>query len=107
MAKRITLEQKREKAVIDLINKMFEISGHSVTYDDIKDRKDNWFWDWEMTVSQADEWKEWGIQYLRKELRMNINSAKREMEWVNLQWGLKYSDWENYGTKFIKDGESH
>lgn len=91
--KRLTTQQKREKAVIDLINKMFEIAGHKVTYDDIKDRKDNWFTDWEMTMAQADEWKEWGKQYLRKELRMNIKQAEKEMIWINLQWGLKYSDY--------------
>ena len=43
MAKRLSREQKQEKAVIDLINQMFIMAGHEVTYDDIKDRKDNWF----------------------------------------------------------------
>ena len=91
--KRLTREQKKEKAVIDLINKMFEIAGHNVTYEDIKDRKDNWFWDWEMTTAQADEWKEWGKQYLMKNLRIRARAAEVEMMWINLQWGLKYSDW--------------
>ncbi len=91
--KRLTREQKKEKAVIDLINKMFEIAGHNVTYEDIKDRKDNWFWDWEMTTAQADEWKEWGKQYLIKNFRMRSRAAEVEMMWINLQWGLKYSDW--------------
>ncbi len=36
MAKRLTREQKKEQAVIDLVNKMFEIAGHQVTYDDVK-----------------------------------------------------------------------
>ena len=91
--KRLTREQKKEKAVIDLINKMFEIAGHNVTYEDIKNRKDNWFWDWEMTMAQADEWKEWGKQYLMKNLRIRARAAEVEMMWINLQWGLKYSDW--------------
>jgi hypothetical protein len=39
--KRLTREQKRDKAVIDLINQMFIIAGHDVTYDDIKGRKDD------------------------------------------------------------------
>jgi hypothetical protein len=91
--KRLTREQKKEKAVIDLINKMFEIAGHNVTYKDIKDRKDNWFWDWEMTTAQADEWKEWGKQYLIKNFHMRARAAEVEMMWINLQWGLKYSDW--------------
>jgi len=69
--KRLSREQKREQAVIDLINQMFIIAGHEVTYDDVKDRKDDWYAQWTMT------------KYL----------AEREMAWVNLQWGLKYSDY--------------
>ena len=34
MNKRLSREQKREKAVKDLINQMFIITGHEVTYDD-------------------------------------------------------------------------
>lgn len=94
MAKRLTREQKREQAVIDLINQMFIIAGHQVTYDDIKDRKDNWFTEWTMTVEQSNEWKAWGVKYLREKFKMNKALAEREMLWINLQWGLKYSDYE-------------
>lgn len=90
---RVTREQKQQKAVIDIINQMFIIAGHEVTYDDIKDRKDDWFTDWTMTVAQSEEWREWGIAYLRKNLRMNKTLAEKEMTWFNLQWGLKYSDY--------------
>ena len=92
MAKRLSREEKREKALIDIINQMFVIAGHDVTFDDIKDRKDDWFTDWTMTTAQAEEWKKWGINYLRKELKMNKGLAEKEMMWVNVQWGLKYSD---------------
>ncbi len=94
MAKRLTREQKREQAVIDLINQMFIIAGHDVTYDDIKGRQDNWFTEWTMTTAQSDEWKAWGVKYLREKLKVNKGLAEREMAWVNLQWGLKYSDFE-------------
>ena len=92
--KRLTRDQKREQAVIDLLNQMFVIAGHSVTYEDIKDRKDHWWADWTMTMDQADEWKVWGTDYLRKNLKLAKVSAEKEMQWVNLQWGLKYSDWD-------------
>ena len=91
--KRLTKDQKRHQAVVDLINQMFVIAGHQVTYDDIKDRKDNWWTEWTMTVAQTDEWMEWGIKYLRENLKLNKTLAKKEMAWVNLMWGLKYSDW--------------
>ena len=92
--KRLTKEQKREQALIDLLNQMFIIAGHNVTYEDIKGRKDNWWTEWTMTMAQADEWKAWGVDYLRKNLKLNKVLAEKEMQWVNLQWGLKYSDWK-------------
>ena len=97
--KRLSREQKREQAVIDLINQMFIIAGHQVTYDDIKDRKDDWYTQWSMTIEQADEWKTWGENYLRKLFKMNKHMAEREMAMINLMWGLTYSNWEEHYGK--------
>jgi hypothetical protein len=91
--KRLTREQKREKAVVDLINQMFVIAGHDVTYDDIVG-VDKWFQKYSMTVEQNKEFKEWGKQYLMRELKMRAAYAEQEMRWFNVQWGLKYSDWD-------------
>jgi hypothetical protein len=91
-APRLTKQQKREQAVIDLLNQMFVIAGHSVTYDDIKGRTDNWWTEWTMTFAQGDQWKAWGADYLRKNLKLNKTLAEKEMQWMNVQWGLKYSD---------------
>jgi len=90
--KRLTKQQKREQAVIDLLNQMFVIAGHNVTYEDIKGRKDNWWTEWTMTITQSDEWMAWGVDYLRKNLKLNKALAEKEMRWMNIQWGLKYSD---------------
>jgi hypothetical protein len=92
MAKRLSREEKWDLAVVDLINEMFKIAGHSVTYEDIKDRKDNWFNDWTMTVDQYEEWKLWGKKYLQKKLNMYAKSAEKQMDWAGLMWGLKFSD---------------
>jgi len=92
MKKRLSLEQKREKMVVDMINKMFEIAGHSVTYDDVKDRKDDWYTQWTMTVEQNDEWKDWGRKYLMKELKMNKKYSETQMGMISLMWGLKFSN---------------
>ena len=89
---RLNKQQKREQAVIDLLNQMFVIAGHNVTYDDIKGRTDNWWAEWTMTVAQGDQWKAWGTDYLRKNLKLNKTLAEKEMQWMNVQWGLKYSD---------------
>jgi len=101
MAKRLSREEKRQKALVDLINQMFIIAGHDVTFEDIKDRKDNWFQQWTMTVEQGEEFKKWGKKYLMKELRMYAKQAENEMQWISLQWGLKYSNWEEYNKQTI------
>ena len=89
MAKRLTREQKQNQAVIDLINKMFEIAGHQVTYDDVKDRKDDWFQQWTMTEAQHNEWQKWGKKYFMKKFNMYAARAEKEMMWASLMWGLK------------------
>lgn len=96
MVKRLSREEKWNKAVVDLINKMFEFAGHEVTYDDIKDRKDDWYAQWTMTVEQNEEWKAWGKKYLMKELRLRAKVAEREMGMCSMVWGLRFSNWEEY-----------
>jgi len=87
--KRQTHEEKRNQSIIDLINQMFIIAGHEVTYDDVKDRKDDWFNDWTMTIAQREEWEEWSNKYLMKKLKMSVRQADKEMLWISLMWGLK------------------
>jgi len=94
MAKRLSREEKKDIFVKDVINKMFEIAGHDVTYEDIKDRKDDWYTQWTMSTAQNDEWKEWGVTEIRKRFRYNKKWAEKEMGWINLMWGLKFNDWE-------------
>jgi hypothetical protein len=89
MAKRLSRQEKVDLAVIDLINEMFKIAEHSVTYDDIKDRKDNWFQEYTMTEEQNEQWIKWGRVYLRKKLNLYAKQAEKEMMWINLMWGLK------------------
>lgn len=92
MKKRLSRPEKYEKAIVDIINKMFEIAGHDVSHDDVKDREDPWFQEWTMTVEQNEEWKKWGKKYLMKELRMYAKMAEREMSMISLMWGLKFSN---------------
>jgi hypothetical protein len=94
--KRLSREQKWDKAVVDLINEMFIIAGHEVTYDDIKDRKDHWFQEWTMTMQQYEDWKVWGKKYIMKTFRFNAKLAEKEMMWIGLMWGLKCRDYDEY-----------
>jgi hypothetical protein len=94
MAKRLTPTEKRDLFLQNLINKMFEIAGHQVTYDDIKDRKDDWYSQWTMTTEQNEQWKKWGIAEIKKQFRYNTLTAEREMGMISLMWGLKFSDFD-------------
>jgi hypothetical protein len=93
--KRLSREEKHEQAVVDLINQMFIIAGHDVTYQDVLG-VDNWFQKYTMTVEQGEEFKKWGKKYLMKKLNRYAKQAEDEMLWFNLQWGLAYSNWEEY-----------
>ena len=42
-----------------------------------------------MTESQNNQWKEWGVDYLRKQRHWNKRSAQREMSMLDLYCGLK------------------
>jgi alpha-galactosidase/6-phospho-beta-glucosidase family protein len=95
MAKRLSKEQKRDIFIENVINKMFEIAGYDVTYNDIKDRKDNWYTQWTMTMEQNEEWQKWGVAEIKKQFKYNTLIAEREMGMISLMWGLKFSDYSN------------
>lgn len=104
---RLTREQKQEKAVEDLINQMFIIAGHDVRFDDIKTRKDNWFQQYTMTMAQNEEWQKWGKKYLQTNLRERAKSAERQMQWFSLQYGLKFSDFPDFGPYDTEENEDN
>ena len=90
MAKRLSREEKITKCIVEILNEMFKIAGHNVTYDDIKDRKDAWYSEWTMTEGQYDEWQKWGIKHISKSLKINKDWAQREMAMIGLNWGLTF-----------------
>ena len=92
MGKRLTYQEKIDQSVIDLINEMFKIAGHTVTYEDIKDRKDPWFKEYTMTEKQYDKWKKFGVKYLMKKLNMTEFKAQKEMAMFGLVYSLKISE---------------
>ena len=77
----------------DLIDQMFIIAGYpEVGYDDVINRKDDWYAQWTMTEAQNKEWREWGVKYLRKKKRWNKGMAEREMAYIDLYCGLKINN---------------
>ena len=90
--KRLTRQQKEERAVIEIVNKMFSIAGHEVTYENVKGRKDDWFNQWTMTEEQYHEWLRWGKKHLQKNLQMNARMAEREMAMIGLKFNKTDKD---------------
>ena len=80
---------KKQEIAKNLIDKMFELAGHSLRYEDVIGRQDNWFQQYTMTQDQNDEWRKWGIEYLRKKKRWTKKMAEREMVMIDLYCGLK------------------
>ena len=76
-----------------IIDEMFLIAGHpDVTYEDIIDRKDNWWMDWSMTLEQNRQWKLAGIEILRREHRWPKYKAEREMDMISFMYGLTFKN---------------
>lgn len=80
---------KGKQIAKDLIDKMFEIAGHDVRYEDVIDRKDAWYQEYTMTEQQSQEWREWGEEYLRKTKKWSKASCRKEMAMIDLYCGLK------------------
>lgn len=88
-------QDKQKQIAKDLINKMFELAGHDMKYEDVIERQDNWFQQYTMTQDQNKEWRKWGTEYLRKKKRWTKKMAEREMAMLDLYCGLKIEKIEN------------
>jgi hypothetical protein len=94
----INMKKNKDDIIVEtMINKMFEISNHNVTFDDIKGRTDNWYQQWTMTEEQNKEWREWGVKYLKKQKGLYKAYAEKQMAWFDLMYGLKLE--QNEETK--------
>jgi hypothetical protein len=85
-------EDKNKLVLKELIDKMFELAGHPLKFEDVEGRKDNWFQQYTMTEAQNKEWRDWGIKLIMKKHRYNKYLADREMRMLDLYCGLKISD---------------
>jgi len=93
---RVEQKQSKERLLLkDLIDKMFEIAGHDLKFEDVEGRKDNWYQQYTMTEDENKEWVKWGIDHIRKKRRLYKKLAEREMLYLNLYCGLKTIENEN------------
>ena len=90
---RVEQKTNKERQLLkELIDKMFEVAGHNLKFEDVEGRTDNWFQQYTMTEIQNEEWKEWGTKLLAKKRRYGKKLADREMRMLDLYCGLKVSD---------------
>jgi hypothetical protein len=85
---------KNKLVLKELIDKMFEIAGHNLKFEDVEGRKDNWFQQHTMTQTQNEEWRDWGTKFIMKKHRYNKYLADRHMRMLDLYCGLKISDYD-------------
>jgi hypothetical protein len=83
---------KNKLVLKELIDKMFEIAGHPLKFEDVEGRTDNWFQQYTMTEAQNEEWQDWGTKFIMKKHRYNKYLADRKMRMLDLYCGLKISD---------------
>ena len=88
-ADRDRLVFKEKQLLKELIDKMFEIAGHPLKFEDVEGRTDNWFQQYTMTEAQNKEWRDWGTKLIMKKRRYNNFLADREMRMLDLYCGLK------------------
>lgn len=82
-------KEKKHRAIVDLINKMFEISGYDLKYEDVEKLEDEFYDKYTMTSAQYDEWEQWAINYLRQKFRWTKALAKKEVGWFALGYALR------------------
>lgn len=93
------MKKSKDDIIVEtMINKMFEIAGHQVTFEDIKGRTDNWYQQWTMTEAQNKEWRKWGVDYLKKQKGLYKHYAERQMAMFDMNYGLKIEQIETNKT---------
>jgi hypothetical protein len=86
-------QQDKERLLLkELIDKMFEIAGHDLKFEDVEGRTDNWFQQYTMTEVQNRDWRAWGIKFIMKKRRYKKHLASREMAMLDFYCGLKTTD---------------
>jgi len=82
--------------VKEIIDVMFIIAEIDLGYNDIKDRKDNWYDLYTMTKKQQDTFIEWTAKYLRKNRRVPNSTALKQANQLNHMFRLRVA--YNEGT---------
>lgn len=82
-------KKTKQEVAQDLINGMFIIAGHDVTYDDVIKEPDGYYNRYTWTPEQEKEWITWATEYVKKHMKYRTTYADREISMFNLAYGLR------------------
>ena len=81
---------KRKSLSEKLIDKMFKIAGYKIGFEEIKNRKDNWFQQYTITSKQEDLWKVYCLKQIKKAYPTFTDKfIIIQYNMFNLKYGLK------------------
>ena len=72
-----------------IIDKMFEIAGQPVTFQQLQEGEKDWFVKYSMTEEQNREWRAWGVEELTRHTKSYKKTAVRTMQAINEIYGLR------------------
>ena len=81
------MKNKKEAFAEEALNKQFEIAGHGITIEDVKDSL-TWFTDFTITLEEETAFREWFITEVVRRRLCTKRKAKETYAWFSLMYGL-------------------
>ncbi len=78
----------RQRVTNRVLDKMMELAGYSLYYDDYLKLQDNQKERYKITQETLDLWSRWAVQIVEKELRCTTYEAEVEVSWIQHNFGL-------------------
>jgi hypothetical protein len=76
---------KQKQVFIKLVNKQLE--PHGKVYEDVVNDPE-WYMRYKTTKKAETSFIKWGVNLIKKDLKLSVKASEREMSWFILQWGL-------------------
>ena len=80
---------KKYEVTETLLNKMFEYAGHYPPNTNLRETKQDWYNQYQMSNESKLQWINWGTGYIEQEFGVSKDRAKKEMEMLAITFGLK------------------
>ena len=84
-----TKKKTEQEVAKDLINAMFTIAGHDVTFDDIVKEPEGYYNRYTWTPEQEKEWMSWATEHVKKHSRYRATYVDKQVAMFNLSYGLR------------------